>query len=344
MIDLRSDTVTRPTEGMRRAMYEAEVGDDVFGEDPTVNRLQETVAALLGKETGLFVPSGMMGNQIALKVHTRPGDEVILERTCHIFNYESGASSVLSGAQLHVVDGERGLLRAEQVRHAVRAGYYWETPSRLLCLENTLNKAGGVVYPLERIHELAAEATEHDLRMHLDGARLWNATAASGILEKDYAAPFDTVSVCLSKGLGAPIGSVLTGTTEDMTAAHRYRKLFGGGMRQVGILAAAGLHALEHQRPRLAEDHTKAKRLAQGIAELSAFSLDPETVETNIVIFDVVDATALSVLGELQAEGVAMVPFGPSTIRATTHRDVSLVDIDRALAVLHRLYAKSTVM
>ncbi len=343
MIDLRSDTVTRPPEGMRRAMYEAEVGDDVFGEDPTVNRLQETVAALLGKEAGLFVPSGMMGNQLGLKVHTQPGDEVIVERTCHIFNYESGAPGLLSGVVLNVLDGQRGLLTVDQVRRAVRHGYYWESPSRLLCLENTLNKAGGIIYPLDRMQALAAVAREHDLRLHLDGARLWNATAATGIPEKDYAAPFDTVTVCLSKGLGAPIGSVLTGSKELITSAHRYRKLFGGGMRQVGILAAAGLYALEHHRPHLTDDHAKARRLAEGIAEIPAFSIDLDTVETNIVMFDVAEGGSLSALETLQAEGVAMVPFGPTTIRATTHRDVSMDDIEQALAVMNRLFANTIV-
>ncbi len=343
MIDLRSDTVTRPSEGMRRAMYEAEVGDDVFGEDPTVNRLQETVAELLGKEAGLFVPSGVMSNQVALKTHTQPGDEVIVERTCHIFNYETGASAVLSGVQLHLIDGERGLLTADQVRQAVRADYSWHPSSRLLCLENTLNGAGGLIYPLERTQEIAAAAREHDLRLHLDGARLWNATAATGISEAAYAAPFDTVTVTLSKGLGAPVGSVLVGSKDLIKTAHRHRKRFGGGMRQAGILAAAGLYALEHHRPHLADDHAKARRLAEGIAELSAFAIDLDTVETNIVVFDVVEGGAMPVLDALQEQGVAMVPFGPATIRATTHRDVSMDDIETALAVMHRLFSRPIV-
>ncbi len=333
--------MTRPPEGMRRAMYEAEVGDDVFGEDPTVNRLQETVASLLGKEAALFVPSGMMGNQLGLKVHTQPGDEVIVERTCHIFNYESGAPGLLAGVVLHVLDGERGLLTPQQVRGAIRHGYYWESPSRLLCLENTLNKAGGVIYPLERTLSLAEVAREHGLGLHLDGARLWNASAATGISEATYVTPFDTVSVCLSKGLGAPIGSVLAGSQALISQAHRYRKLYGGGMRQVGILAAAGLYALENHRPHLAEDHRKARRLAEGIAELSAFRIDPTQTETNIVMFDVVEGEAIPLLETLHQEGVAMVPFGPSTIRATTHRDVSMDDIDRALGILKRLFSAS---
>lgn len=323
---------------MRRAMAEADVGDDVFGEDPTVNRLQEAVAEQLGKEAALFVPSGVMSNQIALKVHTQPGDEVIAERQAHLFNYESGAPGLLSGVQLHILDGERGVLGAEQVEAAVRPGYYWEAPTRLVCLENTVNKAGGVVYPLDRLRAVAGVARRHGLRLHLDGARLWNASAAAGILEADYAAPFDTVSVCLSKGLGAPVGSVLVGSRELIEQAHRYRKLFGGGMRQVGILAAAGLYALEHHRPHLGDDHRKARRLAEGLAALPAFRIDPGTVETNIVLFDTVRDSTLDVLGRLREHGVGMVPFGPKTIRATTHRDVSSGDIDHALGVISRLY------
>jgi threonine aldolase len=342
MIDLRSDTVTRPSEGMRRAMYEAEVGDDVFGEDPTVQRLQERIAAVLGKEAALFVPSGVMGNQLALKVHTQPGDEVIVERSSHIFNYESGAPGVLSGVQLHVLDGKRGVLSGAQVRRAVRPGFYWEARSRLVCLENTVNKPGGVVYPLEDIADIAAVVQEKGLRFHLDGARLWNASAASGIAEATYAAPFDTVSVCLSKGLGAPVGSLLAGSKEVIAEAHRYRKLFGGGMRQVGVLAAAGLYALQHHRDALAEDHVKARRLAEGIAAFPAFRVEPGLVETNIVVFDVVAGDAMPVLEALRAEGVLMVPFGPATIRATTHRDVSLGDVDRALLVMRRLYGASS--
>ena len=342
MIDLRSDTVTRPTGGMRRAMYEAEVGDDVFGEDPTALRLQEAVAELLGKESALFVPSGVMGNQVALKVHTQPGDEVIVERKCHIFNYETGGAAALSGVQLHVLDGDRGVLTGAQVEAAVRPGVYWNSPTRLVCLENTVNKAGGVVYPLEAIRDVARVVAAHGLRFHLDGARLWNATAATGVAERDYAAPFDTVNVCFSKGLGAPVGSMLAGSRAAIEAARHYRKMFGGGMRQIGLLAAACLYAIEHERPRLAEDHVTARRLAEGIAELPAFRIDLTTVETNIVLFDVAAGDAAPVLAALQAEGVLMVPFGPATIRAITHRDVSTEDVDRALAVMRRLYGKAT--
>lgn len=336
MIDLRSDTVTRPTAAMREAMAQAEVGDDVFGEDPTVNRLQETVAERLGKEAALFVPSGVMGNQVALKVHTQPGDEVIVERQSHVFNHESGAPGMLSGVQLSVQDGQRGVLEPEQVARAVRAGYYWEAPSRLVWLENTVNKAGGVIYPLETTHAIAEVVREHGLAFHLDGARLWNASVATGIAEHELAAPFDTVSVCLSKGLGAPVGSVLAGSNALIEQAHRYRKLFGGGMRQVGILAAAGLYALEHHRDRLADDHANARALAEGIAEFATFSVDLDTVQTNIVMFDVRGITVTSVLETLRASAIHMIPFGPATIRATTHLDVSAEDIAQVLEVMRK--------
>lgn len=338
-IDLRSDTVTKPDVGMRRAMYEAEVGDDVFAEDPTVHKLQEHVAELLGKEAALFVPSGTMGNQIALKVHTQPGDEVIIERTNHLFNYESGAPGLLSGIQMHILDGERGVLTANQVAAAIRPGYYWEARTRLVWLENTLNKAGGIVYPRSNTEAIAGIARAHNLGLHLDGARLWNATIASGEPEATIAQPFDTVNVCLSKGLGAPVGSVLAGSQAHIEQAHRYRKLFGGGMRQVGILAAAGLYALNTNRTKLAEDHAKARQLAEGIANLSAFQIDLDTVATNIVIFHTLNSDALTTLQALQEEGVLMVPFGPQTIRATTHLDVSFDDITTVLTVLHKLFS-----
>ncbi len=343
MIDLRSDTVTRPSPGMRNAMRDAEVGDDVYGEDPTVNQLEAVVAERLGKEAALFVPSGVMANQIALHLHTQPGDEVIVEKRSHIYNYESGAPAVLSSVQLQAVAGTAGLLSAEDVEAAIRPAMDVFPRTRLVCLENTANKAGGRIYPLEQIEAVAEIVRAHDLAFHLDGARLWNASAATGIPERDYAAPFDTVWVALSKGLGAPVGSVLAGSAEQMAEARRIRKLFGGGMRQAGILAAAGLYALEHHRPTLDEDHAKAHRLAEGIAALPAFDLDLSTVETNIIIFEVVNGPAQPVLDTLQADGVGVTPFGPSTIRATTHRDVSMADIDTALSVLKRHFSPQSV-
>lgn len=336
MIDLRSDTVTRPTPGMRQALYDAEVGDDVFGEDPTVQRLQAAVAARLGKEAGLFVPSGTMGNQLALKTHTQPGDEVIVEHKAHIFMYEAGAPGLLSGIQMHLLHGDaRHVLTAEQIEAAVRPAFYSMPQTRLVCLENTLG-AGGLVYPLENIQAIGKVAHRHGLSYHLDGARLWNATAASGIPEADYAAPFDSVSVCLSKGLGAPVGSVLVGSRAFIDEAHRYRKIFGGGMRQVGILAAAGLYALEHHRRRLAEDHAHARQLASTIAELPGFSVDLDRVETNMVFFDTPENQAQAVAQTLAEDGVRMIPIGPAAIRAVTHLDVSAADIDRACESFRR--------
>jgi threonine aldolase len=334
MIDLRSDTVTRPSEGMRQAMYEAEVGDDVYGEDPTVNRLQERIADRLGTEAALFVPSGTMANQLCLHVLTEPGDEVILERGAHVFNYESGAAGILSGLQLHPIKGENGLLSPEQVEAAVRPEAVVAPRTRVVSVENTANKAGGVVYPLDRIQRIARTGREHDLHLHLDGARLWNAAAAHDTPERAYAEPFDLTWVALSKGLGAPAGSVLAGPTPLVDDARRARKQFGGGMRQAGILAAAGLYALDHHRPRLAQDHEKARRLAETIAARPAFDLNVDAVETNIIIFEVVDGSAESVVQTLRDEDVHLTVFGPSTVRATTHRDVSMDDVGQAADII----------
>ena len=331
-IDLRSDTVTRPTAAMMEAIMAAEVGDDVFGEDPTVRRLEARVAAMLGKEAAVYVPSGTMSNQIGLRVHTRPGDEVILESDAHIRHYEGGAAAGLSGLQLYPLEGQRGIMSAEQVSKAVRPGNDWDPRSRLVCLENTHNRAGGTVYPLAVIQEIALVAREHGLSMHLDGARLWNASVATGTSEADFAACFDTISVCLSKGLGAPVGSLLVGTEEVILRARRERKVFGGGMRQVGLIAAAALHALEHHRDDLKKDHTRAQTLAEGLSCFKAVRLDPSEVETNIVMFDVVDGrSATDVLADLATVGILMVPFGPTRIRATTHRDLTSEDIGAAL-------------
>jgi threonine aldolase len=331
VIDLRSDTVTRPSQAMRQAMATAEVGDDVFGEDPTVIRLQETVAELLGKEAALFVPSGTMSNQLALRVHTVPGDEVICEAGCHIQNYESGGAGALSGVQLLPLSASRGILHPDQVAESFRHGYYWEPSPRLVCLENTHNKAGGTVYPQSVVTAIARVSRDRGLALHLDGARIWNAAVASGLSLDELAEPFDTVSVCLSKGLGAPVGSLLVGSRDLLRRAHRFRKMFGGGMRQVGILAAAGLFALEHNMAGLPEDHRRAGALARGLAGFSRVRLDPESVETNIIMFDVEGSTALDTLARLEEAGVLMVPFGPQTIRATTHRDVSDADVTTAL-------------
>ncbi|MCY4159908.1 MAG: beta-eliminating lyase-related protein [Bacteroidetes bacterium] len=330
-VDLRSDTVTRPSAEMRRAMAEAEVGDDVFGEDPTTRALQDTIADLLGKEAALFIPSGMMGNQLGIHTQTNPGDEVIVEHKSHIFNYESGAASSLCGVTLHVIHGENGRFNREQFMSALRHGAYWESNSSLLCLENTLNIAGGLLYPIEELKRLAECAHDHGLSCHLDGARLWNASVVTGIAMNEFAAPFDTVTVCLSKGLGAPVGSVLASTEQIIQKAHRRRKELGAGMRQSGILAAAGLYAIEHHLADLKQDHFHAQRLAEGLQQIhSLHVLHPET---NIVLIHLLEPSISTdtLLKRIQAQGTAMVAVGSNTIRATVHRDISTTDIDTAI-------------
>jgi threonine aldolase len=339
VIDLRSDTVTRPTPAMRKAMAEAEVGDDVFGEDPTVNLLQEKVAKMLGKETSIFVPSGTMANQLAIKSHTQPGDEVIIEATSHPYNFEGGASAVLSGIQFYCLKGVRGLLDVSQIEEAIRPDDHHFPVTRLICLENTHNRGGGSIYPIEKIAAISQFARSNGLLVHLDGARLWNASIASGIKPHEYAQWADSVSVCLSKGLGAPVGSLVAGTKTFIERVHRFRKMFGGGMRQVGILAAAGIYALDHHIERLKEDHQNAKRLALGLKEMKNISIDPEHVETNIVLFDVARTgmTALQVRDGIKKEGVLIHAFGKTLIRLVTHLDVSKEEIEVALKAFKKV-------
>jgi threonine aldolase len=338
-IDLRSDTVTRPTSAMRKAMAEAKVGDDVFGEDPTVNALQAKVAKILGKEASIFVPSGTMGNQLAIKSHTQPGDEVIIEATSHPYNFEGGASAVLSAVQFYCLRGVRGILDASQFEEAIRPDDHHFPVTKLICLENTHNRGGGTVYPLQKIAEISQFARSKGLLVHLDGARLWNASVASGIKPHEYAQWADSVSVCLSKGLGAPVGSLVAGTKPFIERVHRFRKMFGGGMRQVGILAAAGIYALDHHIERLKEDHRNAKRLALGLSEIQGVSIEPEHVETNIVIFDIAERgmTAAQVRDEMMKKGVLIHPFGKTLIRLVTHLDVSKENIEGALKAFRRV-------
>lgn len=336
IIDLRSDTVTRPSPEMRRVMAAAEVGDDVYGEDPTVNLLQERVAGILGKEAALFVPSGTMGNQLSIKVHTQPGDELIADRNAHVFQYETGGAAFLSSVQVHTVEGERGILTPELVRGAIRPDIYYMPRTRLVCLENTHNRAGGSIYPLEVIDAVRTVAREHRMRMHLDGARLWNACVATGNAPATYAGYFDSVSVCLSKGLGAPVGSVISGSRDFIREARHYRKIFGGGMRQAGILAAAGLYALDHNISRLSEDHEKAKILAVALAEARGCSLDPAQVQTNIIIADIAGTGvgAATVVEKLKEKGVLVGEAGATRIRLVTHLDVSIEQIRAATEVI----------
>ena len=338
-IDLRSDTVTRPTPAMRKAMSEAEVGDDVFGEDPTVNALQEKVANLLGKEAALFVPSGTMANQLSIKSHTQPGDEVIIEASSHPYNFEGGAGAALSGVQFQCLKGVRGILDASQIEEAIRPADHHFPVTRLVCLENTHNRGGGTIYPLEKMAEIYRSAQSKGLLLHLDGARLWNASVATGIKPHQYAQYADSVSVCLSKGLGAPIGSLVAGSKLFIDCVHRFRKMFGGGMRQVGIIAAAGIYALDYHLERLKEDHQNAKRLAVGLKEFKGVSIDPKYVETNIVIFDVVNTgmTGAQVAEAMKREGVLIHPIGKTQIRLVTHLDVNAEDIEKALKAFEKL-------
>ena len=317
MIDLRSDTVTRPTEAMRRAMAEAPVGDDVFGEDPTVNALEEYVAGLLGKEAAIYCPSGTMTNQIGLFVNTNRGEEVLLHEGAHVFVYEAGAPALLSGVQVRTLTGEGAVVSPDVLRAAVRPENVHFPRSRLLCLENTHNTAGGKVYPLDDFAAVAREARALGLKVHLDGARLFNAAVAAGVPAREWCAHADTVSVCSSKGLGAPVGSLLAGSEEEIYEARRVRKAFGGGMRQAGVIAAASLYAFEHHVERLAEDHERAKRLAAGL-QSAGYAVEPP--ETNIVLVGVGDAEEF--LAALAREGVLATPAKAGYVRLCTHLDV----------------------
>ncbi|MHC4063386.1 MAG: threonine aldolase family protein [Planctomycetota bacterium] len=339
VIDLRSDTVTRPTPEMRRVMAEAEVGDDVLGDDPTVIRLQEKVAKLLGKEAAIFVPSGTMANQTAIRAQTEPGDEIVAHADSHLYFYESGAPFALSGCSIRMMHGDRGIFDADQVRATIRPTESHFAQTRLIIVENTHNRGGGAIWPLERIVEIHEVADDFGLKMHLDGARLMNACAATGLPPTDYSRHFDTVSMCFSKGLGAPVGSAVAGTAETMRRVHRFRKMFGGGMRQSGILAAAAEYALDNHVERLAEDHAKAKRLALALAEMPHVSIDPAAVETNILFFklDTSIGTAPDFCQRLREQGVWMLAESAQRARAVTHLDVDQAGIDRAIEVLRRL-------
>jgi len=339
VIDLRSDTVTRPTAAMRRAMVDAEVGDDVLGDDPTVRRLERTVAELLGKEAALFFPSGIMANQTAVLVQAEPGGEVVIEADGHILNYEAGAAARWAGVQLRPVAAPDNLMTARLVRAAVRAPGRYSVKTTLICLENTHNAGGGRVLPLEAMRAIRELALELGLPVHLDGARLWNASAASGVAVRDYAALADTVMVTLSKGLGCPVGSVLAGAAATMERAWHVRRRLGGGMRQSGILAAAGLHALEHHRARLPEDHANARLLAELAARIDGVRVvEPET---NIVMIDLPDRApdAASVIGQLAGRGILFSQFGPRRLRAVTHMGVDEAGIRAAASALGELLA-----
>ena len=330
-VDLYSDTKSRPTREMRRAMAEAEVGDEQDLEDPTVNRLQERVAELLGKEAALYLPSGTMCNQIAFAVHCQPGDEAICDRTAHPVNAEAGGPAAIARVMIRALDGERGIFTADQVREAIRLPRRHAPVSRLLAVENTTNYGGGACWPLERAREVAAVARESAMATHMDGARLMNAVVATGTGARDYAEPFDSVWIDFSKGLGAPVGAVLAGSRAFVEEAWLWKQRLGGAMRQAGVVAAACLYALDHHVDRLADDHEHARLLAEGLSALPGARLDPSVVETNIVVFEVEDASGFA--KRMRDEhGVRFSILGPTTVRGVTHLDVSKEGVERALS------------
>ncbi len=335
-LDFRSDTITRPTPEMRAAMAEAEVGDDVFGEDPTVNRLQDRVAEVLGKEAAVYVPSGTMSNLAGVRLHCRPGDEMICEANCHIYFYEQAGYAQLNGVAARPVHGEHGLIRPEQLEGLVHPPDAHFVRTRLVCLENTHNRGGGRIQPYETVEAICRWAHENGLKTHLDGARLWNAVAATGIEAPRWAQHFDSVSVCFSKGLGAPVGSALAASRELIDEAVRHRKVLGGGMRQAGVIAAGALYALEHHRDRLVEDHANATRLAAAIKGIDRLELQGGMPDTNLLFFRVDPAlgTAAEFAASLQQRGLLVLATGPATIRMVTHLDVSADDVDRAIELL----------
>lgn len=338
-IDLRSDTVTKPTEEMRRAMYEAEVGDDVYGEDPTIIKLQEVAAEILGKEAALFVTSGTQGNQVAVLAQARAGEEIILEADSHIFMYEAAAHSAFAGVQTRTIAGTRGAMDPEAVRKAIRTYNVHHPRTAMICVENTHNRAGGTIVPVENMRDIYTVAKEAGVPVHLDGARLFNAVVASGGKATDFTQYVDTVQVCFSKGLGAPMGSIVAGDKETIHRAYLWRKRLGGGLRQAGVIAAPALIGLTQMVDRLAEDHANAKILAQGLAEIDGVSIDIESVQTNIVIINVA-ATGKSeeeFLAGLKQEGVLAVDFGPDLVRFVTHKDVTTADIQRTIERVARV-------
>ena len=340
-IDFRSDTVTQPTEAMRAAMHAAAVGDDVLGDDPTVIELQDRVAAMFGKEAGLFVASGTMSNAIALRTHTVPGDEIVCDKTAHIYRYEGGGYAALCGASIALVDGEGGLMTPEQVRKAVRkaegSGSHYPNGS-LVCVENTSNLGGGACYDQNTLDEIATVAKELDCKTHIDGARIFNAALATGVDVARMCEHYDSVSICFSKGLGAPVGSVLVGSADFIAKAHRWRKLFGGGWRQAGLLAAGCLHALDHHVERLAEDHRRAQTIARMMDELPMFSVDLSSVQTNMVYAETTESAA-DVVAKFAAQGIDMFDLADNRIRIVVHLHITDEDVAHFQAVLNQHWA-----
>lgn len=337
MIDLRSDTVTKPTRGMLEVMFKAEVGDDVYGEDPTTNLLEEKVAKFLGMEDSIFVPSGTMANQLSLRAYTQPGDEIILDKNSHVFLNEGGGGAALSGVQFFLLEGEKGILDFLEVEEAFRdPGNYHHPVTKLVWIENTHNRGGGSIYPPEVVKAIYQVAKNHNVPLHMDGARLLNATVALGIEPREYTRYVDSTSLCLSKGLGAPVGSMVAGNKGFIGYVRRLRKMFGGGMRQIGYLAAAGVYALDHHIKRLSEDHANAKLLAEGIAQVDGFQITPGEVQTNILYFRVAEEklSPENLKQELKKNGVLIHHVGGNRFRAVTHLDVSRQDILQVISLL----------
>ena len=340
MIDIRSDTVTQPTEGMRKAMLEAEVGDDVLGDDPTVIKLQNKAAELLGKEAALYVPSGTMSNIVATRTHTSPGDEIVTEAHSHIYRYEGGAFAALSGCSVALVDGKNGLMTSEQVSSSIRKaeGSLSHYPNgSLVCVENTAQGGGGSVYSQEAIDDICKVAREKDCKLHMDGARLFNASVASNTDPARMVRDFDSISICLSKGLGAPIGSVLVGSKEDLAQAHRWRKMFGGGMRQAGMMAAAGIYALENNINRLREDHRRARKFAEALVEMPNFSVNLDTVQSNIVYIGVGKGRSKQMIEKLAKQDIDILDTDDSTIRAVFHLHIGDEELEKIIEAFAQL-------
>ena len=338
-VDLRSDTVTQPTAAMREAMVNAAVGDDVLGDDQTVIQLQDMLAEMLGKEAALFVPSGTMSNAIAIRAHTSPGDEIITETASHIYVYEGGGYAALSGCSVALVPGHSGIMEPEDVEKAIRKqegslGHY--PNGSLVCVENTANRGGGTCYPQEKLDQIAKIAHDNGCAAHIDGARLFNACVATGISPSRMVREYDSISICLSKGLGTPVGSVLVGSSEIISKAHRWRKMFGGGMRQAGVLAACGIYALENHVERLEEDHRRAKHLAESVNSINGFSVNLDSVETNMVYIEG-DIGAKKILEKLAKQGIDVLEVGPSAVRAVVHLHITDEDIERTIQAFQNL-------
>jgi len=337
-IDLRSDTVTQPTSSMKSVMEAAPLGDDVFNEDPSANAFQVKMAKMFGFDAGLFVPSGTMSNQLALKAITEPGDEVLIESKGHIIQYEAGGASVLSGVQLFPIPGHNGKLQAHSIPEYVRGAHDWEPRTRVVSLEHSTNKGGGAVYTWDELTAIRKVCNEYNLLLHIDGARIWNALIATGQKASELGTIADTLSICFSKGLGAPIGSMLLSNSTTIAKARRFRKMWGGGMRQIGILTAAADYAVEHHWPKMKQDHVHAQLFAKEVQAIPGFSVDLEAVQTNIVIFDTGKREASEVIRLFEEKGIRMVPFGKHLVRATFHFQINSDHVDTLVKTMHELF------